>query len=147
MMLPDLSIADHALSNISWATWRTKMLRLKQTSTSIDVKVLGDDAGQELLAAAEMLIGKELQLLQPVLFRIESGDVTTPHIDFGEYVALYYPWSCPSGPLRLYGKHSQDVQVVANRLVVFNATSITHRQIAPNAEEVRYSVALKFRYP
>lgn len=146
MKLPDLKIYDNALSPSSHVAWTKRVAKLEALSTPAEKELLTSEHGKELLAASEMLIGRELHLLQMVLFAIRRGDVTTSHTDFGEYVALYYPVSCPGGPLRIETLRSS-VEVVANRLVVFNATTLVHKQVVPSGNAVRYSVALKFRYP
>lgn len=144
-LLPDLAIVDDALSYESWKKWVERVELLKEMSTPADPDMFRDSAGEELLSVAERLAGPRTGIIQAVLFAIEPWHRTTTHVDTGEYVVLYYPVRCPTGPLHIQTwKH--DVAVSANRLVAFNATKLAHRQNVP-ASGTRYSVSLKFRHP
>lgn len=144
MTLPVSRILDDALSAEAHAEWSKRVQGLVDISTPVPGAWMRTSATEELLACAEVVCGRKLNLLAALMFKIQEGDPTTPHVDFGEYVALYYPLDCPTGPLRVKG---DDVKVVANRMYVFNATTLLHQQIPPKGGEVRYSVALKFKYP
>jgi hypothetical protein len=145
MSLPALRILDDALSAEAHSALLTAMEELTELSTPAPPTLMGSPAMSELCGCAEALLGKSLELINPVLFAIRPGHTTTPHTDFGEYVVLFFPKSCPGGPLRIF-TWGQDVEVVANRVVAFDATSLAHQQVVP-VDGVRYSIALKFRHP
>jgi hypothetical protein len=145
MNIPRLRVLDNALSPESLTALQTRMVSLRELSTVASQEDLRSDVMRELFSCAEMVVGRPLQILTTIFFAIRPGHQTTPHTDFGEYVVLYFTHDCPTGPLRLFNPNG-DIEVVANRVVAFDATVLSHRQIVPS-DGVRYSVALKFRHP
>lgn len=144
MTLPSLYVLDNALTLAAQRAWVAGMRDLHAMSTPIPS--LATTHAQELMACVRGVADCLVDLLAGLMFVIRPGNCTTPHLDIGEYVALYYPSSCPSGPLRLFSPR-MDVEVISNRLVLLDATSRVHQQVVPIGDDVRHSVALKFRLP
>lgn len=140
-ILPDLLIIDNALSAEELAKWQIRTLMLVEQSTGCSAEEM---VGEALLARAREIVG-DLELIHAPQFAIVEGMDTEMHQDVGEYVVVYYPFDCPTAPLGFAGKEHEDVAVVANRLVAFDATLLTHQQLLPSDGSTRYSIALKFR--
>lgn len=147
MTLPELRIIDDALEPEHLEAWRARMRTLVALSTPGEYE-LGFDHGYALLEAAREIVG-DAELLAVPLFAIRDGHTTTSHTDFGEYVVLFFPEDCPTGPLHVWLDLARvtRVDVRSNRLVAFDATRFLHRQQVPEPGSVRYSVALKFKHP
>lgn len=147
MTLPDLLIVDDALEPEHLGAWCARMRSLEGLSTPGENE-LGLDHGYALLERARELVG-DVELLAVPLFAIRNGHTTTVHTDFGEYVVLFFPEDCPTGPLHVWRDlaNATRVEVRSNRLVALDATRFPHMQQVPEPGSVRYSVALKFKYP
>ena len=89
-----------------------------------------------------------LKLIHCLLFNIVAGHETEMHKDVGEWVVLFYPYSCPTGPLRVeVDGLVSDISVEENMMVVLDCTNIPHQQMVPTDGSTRFSVAFKFRLP
>lgn len=137
--LPDLMVFDNFLPKEELEYWQ------KLVQTGEESVCLYEDEIQhtELFKKCREMVGG-LPFIHLILLNVFSDTYTEPHRDVGEYVTLFYPFTNASAPLRL---EDRDVELIENRLVQLNCTTIEHRQINPTDGSVRSSIALKWRLP
>lgn len=134
-------IVDEAVSQKELAAWRERVMTGTQ-STSLTRE---DVEGSELFHVAQRYAPR-LDLIHCLLFDIRKGDKTELHRDEGEFAVLFFPYDNGACPLRTRrGGLIEDVEVLANRLVVFACGEVEHMQVVPADNGSRYSVAFKFR--
>jgi hypothetical protein len=135
---------DNAVSPEELKRWQTRVITGTQSTglTEADVQ------DTELYRLARSHAGS-MELIHCLLFNIVEGHDTELHQDVGEWVVLFYPYDCPTGPLRIRDKDGEirDIEVKANRLVLLDCTSAWHQQVVPTDGSTRFSVAFKFRLP
>jgi hypothetical protein len=138
MTLPDILVLDNVLPKEELEKWQARVSAFTEQSNPNSAKAM---VGELLLHEARNIVG-DIMLVHAPIFAIKKGqDPTEMHQDVGEYAVLFYPFDCPTGPLRT---DRGLVAVKANRLVAINVTTITHQQIIPIDDTTRYSVAMKF---
>lgn len=140
MGLLTLQIVDNAVSPEELARWQARV----QTDTQSTSLTEEDVAGSELYTLARTFV-PTLPLIHALLFDIVQGMDTELHRDVGEYCVLFYPTGNPLAPLGIDHEGLSSVEVLANRLVVFDCTHVRHQQVVPTDDSHRYSVAFKFR--
>ena len=139
----DLAVLDGALTEEERAWW---LARCKTGAQSTALPL--EEFEHTTLWNGVRLWARGMPLINCLLFEIVAGHETEMHQDVGEFVVLYYPESCPGGPLRVQiAGDVRDVEVIANRLVILDCTSVPHQQVVPPKGSTRYSVAFKFRQP
>lgn len=138
-ILPDLMIFDNFLPSEELVYWQKRI----QTGEESVCLYEDDIKDTELYKKCRELVGG-LPLIHLILLNVFDTTYTEIHRDVGEYVTLFYPFTNLNAPLRLADR---DVNVVENRLVQLNCTTIDHRQINPTDGSVRSSIALKWRLP
>lgn len=157
-MLPTLKIIDDAVSAVTLQRWQAIVLNHRGTQST---GYREEEYSAALVQYATYLapgIPDDLhalvrehvhtQCLHVLVFAIEQGMDTEMHRDVGEYAALFYPFTNPIAPLRIdRGNGEECVEVIENRLVLIDVTTIGHQQVVPTDTSVRYSVAFKFARP
>lgn len=137
--LPDLMIFDDFLPPEELAYWQ----KLVQTGQESVCLYEDDIKHTELYRKCHELVGG-LPLIHLILLNVFAETYTEVHRDIGEYVTLFYPFTNLNAPLQLA---NCNVDLIENRLVQLNCTTIDHRQINPTDGSVRSSIALKWRLP
>lgn len=135
-----MHVVDDALSAAELARWRA--LAIERSGGESQRLAPEDYEGTELFALVQRYAPGAL--IHVLLFEIADGCETTRHRDVGEWAACFYPVDCPTGPL---WTEAGDVAVRANRLVMFDATTLEHQQVTPTDGSARRSVVFKFRRP
>lgn len=137
--LPELLITDNFLPPAELEYWQ----QLVQTGQESVCLYEDDVKHTELFKKCRELVGG-LPFIHLILLNVFADTYTETHRDIGEYVTLFYPFTNHNAPLQLTNRN---VDVISNRLVQLNCTTVEHRQINPTDGSVRSSIALKWRLP
>lgn len=148
-MLPELRVIDNVVSAVELARWKSFVESHQTQSTSYLPASLTQEPewweSSELFRNVIDFMRVDLPLIHCLVFAIKRNHETEMHRDVGEYAALFYPFTNLYAPLML--ENDRHVVVRENRLVLLDATKVTHRQGVPENDSTRYSVAFKFRLP
>lgn len=139
-MLPTIEIVDGVVSATELQRWQEIVTRHRGTQST-------GYREEEITGDLHTLVRERVsaRCLHVLVFAIERGMDTEMHHDVGEYAALFYPVSNPVAPLFIdRGNGEERIEVIENRLVLIDVTTILHRQGVPTDDSVRYSVAFKF---
>ncbi len=138
-----VTIIDNAVSPEELGRWQVRVKTGVESTSLMEDKV----ASTELYCLA-CQYAPGMPLIHCVLFELVKGHRSEIHQDIGEYAVLFYPYDNPGAPLHTVQDGAPvDIEVKSNRLVAFNCTVIPHRQVIPEDDSSRCSVAFKFRLP